>query len=70
MMHLVGLELERAKAIFEKETGAIPEVEKTSPPRGLPCEEGVWRVVRVDRARSCVTAAFFPLPREGGEGER
>ena len=70
MMNVIGLELEKALELIKKETGAVPEVERTSPPRGLPCENGLWRVVRADLARGCITAAFFPLPVDGGnEGE-
>jgi len=65
MMNVIGLELDKALALIKCETGVEPAVEKTSPPRGLPCENGLWRVVRADLSRGCITAAFFPLPGEG-----
>ncbi|MDO4740169.1 MAG: hypothetical protein Q4A66_05835 [Eubacteriales bacterium] len=62
MTQIVGLELEQAVDRFRRETGREPAVEKTAPPRGLPCERGLWRVVRADFSRGCITAAFFPQP--------
>ena len=65
MIDIIGLEIEKALQIVFEKTGAAPAVERTVPPRGVPCEKGVWRVVRADLARGCITAAFFPLPGEG-----
>ena len=67
MMKVIGLELDKALALIKNDTGVEPAVEKTSPPRGLPCENGLWRVVRADLSRGCITAAFFPLPSAGEE---
>ena len=70
MIGIIGLELEDAIRLYREQIGAEPAVERAVPPRGLPCEKGIWRVVRADAVRGCITAAFFPPPREGGEGER
>ena len=70
MIGIIGLELEEATRIFREQIGAEPAVERAVPPRGVPCEKGVWRVVRADAVRGCITAAFFPLPvQSSGEEE-
>ena len=55
---VLGMELDAALLLL----GEQPEVERAIPPRGLPCERGVWRVVRAEAARGRITAAFFPAP--------
>ena len=65
MTELTGLPLEQAQSIYKQETGRELCVERTAPPRGLPAEDGVWRVVRyIPASDACgrVTAAFFPRP--------
>lgn len=55
---VLGMELDAALLLLGEQT----EVERAMPPRGLPCERGVWRVVRADAAHGRITAAFFPAP--------
>ena len=65
MIEIIGLEIDKALQIAFEKTGAVPAVERAVPPRDVPCETGVWRVVRADLVRGCITAAFFPLPGDG-----
>ena len=64
MTDVIGWELERALKALAGEQGVPFEVERVLPPRGEPYDGGVWRVIRVDRARGRVTAALFPSPKQ------
>ena len=65
MIDIVGLHLDHALELVQRELHLQPEVERAVPPRGTPERAGVWRVIRADLSRGRITAAFFPLPETG-----